>query len=126
MVAMTTGTDDATEDRPRTPLWRRGWMALVFVVLLGIAIRLAFDTPPVTTFAALLAGVVIFRIGWFFLQSFATPPPPPPDPGTLRKVRLVYRCPSCGSEVRMTSAVTEDPEPPRHCMEDMELITPLD
>ena len=50
--------------------------------------------------------------------------PPPPDPGTLRKVKLVYRCSLCGTEVRMTAALEENPEPPRHCMEDMDLITP--
>ncbi len=71
---------------------------------------------------AVLLGLVIMRIGWFFLAQFATPPPPPPDPGTLRRVRLTYRCEVCGAEVRMTSAASEDPEPPRHCMEEMELI----
>ena len=30
----------------------------------------------------------------------------------------------CGAEVRMTRAANEDPEPPRHCMEEMELLTP--
>jgi hypothetical protein len=32
----------------------------------------------------------------------------------------------CGTEVRMTAADTEDPAPPRHCMEDMELVAPID
>ena len=30
------------------------------------------------------------------------------------------------TEVRMTSAVTEEPEPPRHCMDDMELVSGMD
>jgi len=84
------------------------------------------DAGAGTVVAAVLVGALILRVGWFFLQQFATPPPPPPDPGTLRKVRLTYRCPVCGAEVRMTSAASEDPEPPRHCMEEMELVATAD
>ena len=100
------------------------WLGLVVLVAVGIG--LVFDTPPVTTFFAVLLGLVILRAGWFFLQSFATPPPAPPEPGTLRKVKLVYRCSICGAEVRMTAAPSEQPEAPRHCMEDMELAAPID
>ncbi len=84
------------------------------------------DSSVVTTTLALLLGFVIIRSGLFFLQSFATPPPPPPDPGTLRKVKLVFRCNVCGTEVRMTAATNEDPEPPRHCMDDMALVSPVE
>lgn len=103
----------------------------ILLVLLGVAVvagivSAVFHTPGLTTFGALLLGLMILRIGWFFLQSFATPPPPPPDRGKLRRVRLVYRCNVCGSEVRMTVANDEDPEPPRHCMDDMQLISPID
>ena len=101
-----------------------GW--LLVVVGLAAGITLAFDTSAITTFFAVLLGVVILRSGWFFLQSFATPPPEPPEPGTLRKVKLVYRCAICGAEVRMTAAPSEEPEPPRHCMEDMDLLAPID
>ena len=52
--------------------------------------------------------------------------PEPAEAGLLRKVKLVYRCSICGAEVKMTVAAAEDPEPPRHCMEDMELITPIE
>ena len=100
------------------------WLG-VFAVLAG-GVSLALDTPLLTTLAAVLLGVVIVRTGWFFLQSFATPPPEPPEPGTIRKVKLVYRCQVCGAEVRMTAAPSEDPEPPRHCMDDMELVAPID
>lgn len=108
------------------PVWRRWWFVLGAVVVAGLVLSSFVPTGPVATVFALLLGLTIFRVGWFFLQSFATPPPPPPDPGTLRKVKLVYRCPTCGTEVRMTAAVTEEPEPPRHCMEDMELISGLE
>lgn len=84
------------------------------------------DAPFVGTFLAFLLGAAILGTGWFFLRSFATPAPPPPEPGTLRKVKLIYRCPVCGTEVRMTAADTEDPAPPRHCMEDMELVAPIE
>ena len=47
-------------------------------------------------------------------------------PGELRKVRIVYRCELCGAEVRMTVAPTEDPDPPRHCQDEMVLVTPLE
>ena len=96
----------------------------MLVVALGVS--LAFDASFVATFAAVLLGLVILRTGWFFLQQFATPPPPPPEAGKIRKVKLVYRCSICGAEVRMTAAPTEDPEPPRHCLEDMELVAPID
>jgi hypothetical protein len=31
----------------------------------------------------------------------------------------------CGAELKMTAAATQDPEPPRHCMEDMQLVAPV-
>ncbi len=100
------------------------WIVVLAVVALGVS--LVLDTHLVTTFAAVTLGALILRAGWFFLQTMATPPPPPPEPGTIRKVKLVYRCSICGAEVRMTAAPTEDPEPPRHCFEDMELVAPID
>jgi DNA-directed RNA polymerase subunit RPC12/RpoP len=42
--------------------------------------------------------------------------------GELRKVKLQYRCSLCGTEVRMTVATEEHPDPPRHCMDEMELV----
>jgi len=71
---------------------------------------------------AIVAAVLIFRIGIAILRMLATPPPEPPPPGELRKVALTYRCAVCGAELRMTRANEEDPEPPRHCMEEMELV----
>ena len=65
---------------------------------------------------------LIIKVGIFILRSLATPPPAPPPPGELRKVKLLYRCELCGAEVRKTTAAEENPDPPRHCMEDMELL----
>ena len=66
----------------------------------------------------------ILRIGVVMLGGLARPVPAPPPPGELRKVRLLYRCSICGTEVRMTAANDEEPEPPRHCLEDMDLVAP--
>ena len=118
---MNTAMDDPRPARSRRPGRAVASMAVVLALIVGLV--LATDIPSLTVVGAVLLGAVILRLGWFFLQQFATPPPPPPDPGTLRRVRLTYRCPACGAEVRMTSAATEDPEPPRHCMEEMELVS---
>lgn len=75
---------------------------------------------------AVLAAAVLLKMGMGILGGFARPVPAPPDPGELRKVRLTYRCSICATEVRMTQANDEVPEPPRHCMEDMDLVTPVD
>lgn len=75
---------------------------------------------------ALLAAYLILRTGFWFLRMLAAPPPEPPPPGELRRVRLTYRCSICGTEVRMTVANDENPEPPRHCSEDMDLVAPID
>ncbi len=39
----------------------------------------------------------------------------------MRKLKRLYRCSICGLEIRTVQAGSEDPEPPRHCMEDMDL-----
>lgn len=78
------------------------------------------------TVVAVVAAYVILRIGMRMLGGFARPIPPPPDPGELRKVRLTYECSICATTVRMTMANDEVPDPPRHCMEDMDLVTPID
>lgn len=84
---------------------------------MGSAIKIAF---------AIAIFLLIMKVGLTVLRSLAQPTPEPPPPGELRKVKLTYRCSICGTEVRMTVAPHEDPEPPRHCQEDMELIAPID
>ena len=74
---------------------------------------------------AALAGLSIWKVGRAFLGGLVRPVPEPPPPGELRKVRLMYRCSICGTEVRMTAANDEVPDPPRHCLEDMDLVAPL-
>lgn len=75
---------------------------------------------------AVVAFLAIWRGGRAMLGSLVRPMPEPPPPGELRKVKIVFRCATCGTEVRMTMANDEVPEPPRHCMDEMELVTPVD
>jgi len=75
---------------------------------------------------AVAAFYLIMRIGLKMLGGFSAPPAEPPPPGEMRKVRIEYVCDICGSEARMTMAPDEDPPAPRHCLEDMRLITPVE
>jgi hypothetical protein len=100
-------------------------------VVAGIAVvvlvfGLASGRPVLDAVVAALVTYVLLLIGVTMLFGLAQPIPEPPPPGELRKVRLTYRCSICGTEVRMTAANDEDPEPPRHCQEDMDLVAPID
>ena len=75
---------------------------------------------------AIIVTVVVAKVGWGMLRSVTTPLPPPPPAGELRKVDLRYRCSVCGMEIRLTKASEEDPEPPRHCQEEMDLVAPVE
>ena len=75
---------------------------------------------------ALGAAYLIFKIGFAMLGGLARPLHEPPPPGEMRKVKLRYRCSLCGLEIRIDKAMDEDPPPPRHCMEDMDLVVPVD
>ncbi len=70
-----------------------------------------------------LAAFAIISVGLAMLGGLASPIPEPPPPGELRKVRLTFQCAVCGTEVRMTAAASDDPEPPRHCLEEMRVVT---
>lgn len=73
-------------------------------------------------FIAVLIMVVIWRSGMWMLRMFGQAPPPPPPAGEMRRIKMNYRCSICGVEARITRAHSEEPEPPRHCMEDMEFV----
>ena len=75
---------------------------------------------------ALAAAGVLIKLGFVLLGGLARPVPAPPPSGELRRVRLTYRCSICSTEVRMTAANDQVPDPPRHCQEDMDLVTPVD
>ena len=80
---------------------------------------------PLAVVVAVLVAFLIMKAGRAMLAGLGMPVAEPPPPGELRKVRLMFRCSICGTEVRMTSANDEVPDPPRHCQEDMELVAPL-
>ena len=77
------------------------------------------------TLAGLLIGVVLWKLGIGMLRSLSRPLPPPPPSGEMRRVNVRYRCGVCGVELRLTMAPDEDPPPPRHCLEDMDVVAPL-
>jgi hypothetical protein len=73
-----------------------------------------------------LMFLVIWRVGVGALRGMTTPLPPPPPAGEMRRVSVRYRCSICGLELKMTLAAEEDPPPPRHCQEDMDLVAPVE
>jgi hypothetical protein len=96
------------------------------IAVVVLVVGLAAGRPVLDVVVAALATYVLLLVGVTMLFGLAQPIPEPPPPGELRKVRLTYRCSICGTEVRMTAANDEDPEPPRHCQEDMDLVAPID
>jgi hypothetical protein len=98
----------------------------VLLALGALCVWLVLDVSVVSVAIAALVTYLLFKVGATMLGGLARPIPEPPPPGELRKVRIMFRCSICGTEVRMTSANDEVPEPPRHCLEDMDLVTPVD
>jgi hypothetical protein len=77
-----------------------------------------------------LLGVVLFRGIWKFglgmLKSMTSSLPAPPPTGEMRRINVRYRCGVCGVELRMVMAPDQDPPPPRHCLEDMDFVAPIE
>lgn len=73
----------------------------------------------------LLMGWVLWKVGSGMLRSMTQTLPPPPPAGEMRRVNVRYRCSVCGLEIKLTLAPDEDPPPPKHCLEDMEMIAPI-
>ncbi len=95
---------------------------ILLVVLAAAAVAFVAGGFSVwRTGIAIVAMYLLFRLGFAIVGAFARPVPEPPPPGELRRVRLLYRCAECGTELRMTLANDEVPEAPRHCTEPMEL-----
>jgi len=69
---------------------------------------------------------LIWKVGFGMLRGMTSSLPPPPPPGEMRRINVRYRCSSCGIELRLTMAPDQDPPPPKHCLEDMDLIAPID
>jgi hypothetical protein len=81
--------------------------------------------PVLKIVVGIVAALLILRMGIFTLRVLGSPVPEP-DEGELRRVNLRYRCTICGAELKMTKAGEDLPEAPRHCMEDMQLMAPIE
>jgi hypothetical protein len=103
---------------------QRRWIVVgAAIVVLGV---LFTSASAVAMVIAVVAGGLIFKVGFALLGGMSQPLPEPPPPGELRKVKIQYRCSICGAELRMTVANDEMPDPPRHCLEDMDLVAPVE
>ena len=71
---------------------------------------------------AFVVFALLIRAGVSMIRVVSSQPPPPPPKGELRKIDARYRCAVCGMEMKVMLAPDEDPEPPRHCMEEMDLV----
>lgn len=121
--------DDPVDSQARqrdAKVQRRRRRALLAIVVVAGTALVAFGNSPVRVAIAMAGMYVLFRIGLAMLGAFARPIPPPPPPGELRRVRLTYRCGSCGTELRMTLANDQVPDAPRHCADEMELTTAIE
>jgi hypothetical protein len=89
----------------------------------------ALSFPDWGTIVWVGVGLIFMRLIWKFgfgmLKSMTNSLPPPPPSGEMRKINVRYRCSVCGVELRVVMAPDEDPPPPRHCLEDMDIIAPL-
>lgn len=95
------------------------------IVALGLVL-LAFGLPVTRVLIAMALMYTILIGGFAVLGAFARPVPEPPPPGELRRVKLTYRCSTCGTELRMTLANDQIPQAPRHCVDEMELTTSVE
>ena len=105
---------------------RRRKRAIQLLMVMLTLILLAIGQPVFRVLIAMALMYLILSGGFAVLGAFARPVPEPPPSGELRRVKLTYRCPSCGTELRMTLANDQIPQAPRHCADEMELTTPTE
>ena len=82
-----------------------------------------------SVFKILVAATVAWftiKFGVGLLRGMGSPLPPPPPPGEMRRVTIRYRCAVCGLEIKTTLARDQDPTPPRHCQDEMDVLVPVD
>lgn len=103
---------------------RRLWLRLITVAVFAGLLLAGY--PLLRTAIAVASGYVLLATGIKVLGAFARPIPDAPPPGELRRVKLTYRCSGCGTELRLTLANDTVPAPPRHCADEMELLTNLE
>lgn len=100
-------------------------MLLRWTAIGAILALIATGSEPLRAVIAVVVAYMLLSFGISIIGAFARPVPEPPPPGELRKVKLTYRCSSCGAELRMSLANDQVPQPPRHCADEMELTTDL-
>ncbi len=110
-------------DRPTFGPRQRLFWALLVLIFAALVVFSDFSVGRILL--AIIAIGVMLKIGFVMMGGLARPLPEPPPPGELRKVKIMYRCSVCGTEVRMTTANDEMPDPPRHCQDEMDLVTPI-
>jgi hypothetical protein len=90
---------------------------------------LSISMPQWGTIVWFAGGVFLMRYIWKFgfgmLRSMTSSIPPPPPSGEMRKINVRYRCSVCGVELRVVMAPDEEPPPPKHCLEEMDVIAPV-
>lgn len=104
---------------------RRRRITRLLIVGLGVAL-IASGLPIMRVVIAMLLMYGILMAGFAVIGGIARPVPEAPPPGELRRVKLTYRCPTCGAELRMTLANEQLPQAPRHCADEMDLTTPFE
>ncbi|NNF54331.1 MAG: hypothetical protein HKN03_07800 [Acidimicrobiales bacterium] len=104
---------------------RRRFRVRIFAVVAAVLL-VGGGFGLVRTVIAVAVSYALFMTGIAVIGAFARPVPDAPPPGELRRVKLTYRCEICGTELRLTLANDQVPEPPRHCSEPMMLTTNLD
>jgi len=77
---------------------------------------------------AITAAVLIYVLVARAVGNFSKgEPPPDPSEAELEDVDYRYRCIVCGAHVVLYAAPEgEEPAPPRHCREPMQLVTPVE
>ena len=105
---------------------RRRKLVLRWLIVGAGLVLVASGFSPIRTIIAVAISYTLLVVGFGIIGAFARPVPEAPPPGELRRVKLTYRCVTCGAELRMTLANDQVPAPPRHCMDEMELTTSID
>jgi hypothetical protein len=120
-------TPVASSARSRDQATRRRRRRIIEIGILALTLTLlAFGFPVFRVVVAMILMYAILLVGFAVLGAFARPVPEPAPPGELRRVRISYRCTVCGTELKMTMATEEKPQAPRHCADEMELVTSID
>jgi hypothetical protein len=87
---------------------------------------MVWDIIRVVGAFAIAIGIYLWAAS--MIRGFARgEPPPAPDDVELADVDYRYQCVVCQAQAVLYAAPDgEVPEPPRHCREDMLLITPIE